>query len=54
MRVINVHLPSDVNYAERLDVPRRQLFVAMPRARDALWLGTSAQTLHAIMPETTR
>jgi superfamily I DNA/RNA helicase len=30
---------DDASYAERLDLLRRQLFVAMTRARDALWLG---------------
>jgi hypothetical protein len=48
---------DDETYAERLDLTRRQLFVAMTRARDALWLGwlgTPANTLRAVVPETTR
>ncbi len=30
---------DDASYAERIDLLRRQLFVAMTRARDRLWLG---------------
>jgi hypothetical protein len=30
---------DDASYGERIDLLRRQLFVAMTRARDALWLG---------------
>jgi hypothetical protein len=34
---------DQASYAERLDLLRRQLFVAMTRARDALWLGWVAE-----------
>lgn len=34
---------DDASYAERPDLLRRQVFVAMTRARDALWLGWVGQ-----------
>ncbi|MBI1377796.1 MAG: AAA family ATPase [Frankiales bacterium] len=35
---------SDATYAERAELQRRQLFVAMTRARDRLWLGTRTRS----------
>ncbi|MGN6242138.1 MAG: 3'-5' exonuclease [Motilibacteraceae bacterium] len=35
------HTETDAAYRERAELQRRQLFVAMTRARDRLWLGAS-------------
>jgi hypothetical protein len=44
---------DDDTYAERLALLRRQLFVAMSRARDALWLGWIGEPASLIHPPPT-
>ena len=44
---------DDASYAERMDLVRRQLFVAMTRARDGLWLGWVGEPSTILPPTAT-